>query len=146
MTSTVRALYLADHSAVSRIQRHVQVRRAFERLNASAGVICSCAVTTDEAAFSARNPDELHKILRIYTEAFRYLPMDPAIDPIVRSIRQQLCAAGQGRSAQATDILIAATAVHYGATILHYDKHFELISAAYPGLRQHWIVPRGSVS
>ncbi|WP_327147636.1 PIN domain-containing protein [Nocardia sp. NBC_01329] len=146
MTSTVRALYLVDHSAVARIQRHVPVREAFDRLNAAAAVICSCAVTTDEAAFSARNPDELHKILHIYTEAFRYLPMDPAIDPIVRSIRQQLWAAGQGRSAQATDILIAATAVHYGATILHYDKHFELISAAYPGLRQRWIAPRGSVS
>ncbi|NEW42193.1 PIN domain nuclease [Nocardia cyriacigeorgica] len=102
--------------------------------------------TTDEAAFSARNPGELHKIMQIYTEAFRYLPMDQAIDPIVRSIRQQMRAAGQGRSAQATDLLIAATAVHHGATVLHYDKHFELISAAYPGLRQRWIVPRGSVT
>lgn len=146
MTPAVRAYYLADHSAVSRIQRHESVRRAFDRLNASAAVICSCAVTTDEAAFSARDPGELHKILHIYTEAFRYLPLDPAIDPIVRSIRQQLWTAGQGRSAQATDMLIAATAVHYGATILHYDKYFELISAAYPGLRQRWIVPRGSVS
>ncbi|MBO0855113.1 MAG: PIN domain-containing protein [Nocardia sp.] len=145
MTSTTRALYLADHSAVSRIQRHEPVRQAFERLNTAAGVICSCAVTTDEAAFSARNPSELHKILQIYTEAFRYLPMDPAIDPIVRSIRQQLWSVGQGRSAQATDLLIAATAVHYGAIVLHYDKHFELISAAYPGLRQRWIVPRGSI-
>jgi predicted nucleic acid-binding protein len=145
VTPTVRALYLADHSAVSRIQRHESVREAFDRLNASAAVICSCAVTTDEAAFSARNPGELHKILHIYTETFHYLPMEPAIDPIVRSIRQQLWAAGQGRSAQATDILIAATAVHYDATVLHYDKHFELISAAYPGLRQRWIVPRGSI-
>lgn len=145
MTPTVRALYLADQSAVSRIQRDKSVREAFDQLNDSAAVICSCAVTTDEAAFSARNPGELHKILHIYTEAFRYLPMHPAIDPIVRSIRQQLWAAGQGRSAQATDILIAATAVHYGATVLHYDKHFELISAAYPGLRQRWIVPRGSI-
>ncbi|WP_433492150.1 PIN domain-containing protein [Nocardia grenadensis] len=145
MTPAVRALYLADHSAVSRIQRHVSVREAFDRLNDSAAVICSCAVTTDEAAFSARNPDELQQVLHIYTEVFRYLPMDPAVDPIVRSIRQRLWAAGQGRSAQATDILIAATAVHYGATVLHYDKHFELISAAYPGLRQHWIVPRGSI-
>lgn len=146
MTSAVRALYLADHSAVSRIQRHKSVRAAFDRLNDAAGVICSCAVTTDEAAFSARNPADLHHILHIYTETFRYLPMDSAIDPIVRSIRQQLWSAGQGRSAQATDILIAATAVHYGATVLHYDKHFELISAAYPGLRQRWIVPRGSIS
>lgn len=146
MTSAVRALYLADHSALSRIQRHESVRQAFDRLNSSAGIICSCAVTTDEAAFSARNPAELGKLLQIYTEAFRYLPMDAAIDSIARSIRQQLWAAGHGRSAQATDILIAATAVHYGATVLHYDKHFEIIAEAYPGLRQRWIVPRGSVS
>lgn len=146
MTPTVRALYMADHSAVSRIQRHQSVREAFDRLNDSAGVICSCAVTADDAAFSARNPSELQQILHIYTEAFRHLSMDPAIDPIVRSIRQQLWTAGQGRSAQATDILIAATAVHYGAAVLHYDKHFELISAAYPALRRRWIVPRGSIA
>ncbi|BAD59859.1 hypothetical protein [Nocardia farcinica] len=40
---------------------------------------------------------------------------------------------------------IAVTAVNSCAAVVHYDKHFELISAAIPGLLQYWIVPRGSV-
>ncbi|MBF6097798.1 PIN domain-containing protein [Nocardia cyriacigeorgica] len=141
-----RAMYLADHSAVSRIQRNESVRAAFDLINASVGVLCSCAVTVDEAAYSARDGADLDRILRIYTEVFHYLPMDPAIDGIVRAIRQRLWAAGHGRSAQATDLLIAATAVHYNATVLHYDKHFDLIGAAYPEFAHRWVVPRGSVS
>ncbi|GAB0108618.1 hypothetical protein JMUB6875_76490 [Nocardia sp. JMUB6875] len=140
-----RALFLADHSAVSRIQCRPEVRAAFDRLNADVGVLCSNAVTLDEACFSARNPEDLDRIMMIYTGVFHFLAMDPAIDLLVRDIRRQLWVCGHGRSAQATDVLIAATAVHYDATVLHYDKHFELISEAYPALRQRWIVPRGTV-
>ncbi|GAB2537045.1 PIN domain-containing protein [Nocardia heshunensis] len=138
------ALYLADHSAVSRIQSSPAVRAAFDRLNAAVGVLCSNAVTLDEACYSARNLEELERIITIYTGVFRFLPMDPAIDLLVRTIRRQLWAQGYGRSAQATDVLIAATAVHYDATVLHYDKHFELIAQVFPTLRHQWVVPRGT--
>ncbi|MFE5290022.1 PIN domain-containing protein [Nocardia sp. NPDC056611] len=138
------ALYLADHSAVSRIQTRPAVRAAFDRLNAAVGVLCSNAVTLDEACYSARNAQDLERIITIYTGVFRFLPMDPAIDRLVRTIRQQLWAHGHGRSAQATDVLIAATAVHYDATVLHYDRHFELIAGVFPTLRHQWIVPRGT--
>lgn len=141
---TNRALYLADHSAVSRIQCCPQVRAAFDRLNADAGVLCSNAVTLDEACYSARDSEDLDRIIGIYTEVFHFLPMDPAIDRLVSAIRRQLWAHGHGRSAQVTDVLIAATAVHYDATVLHYDKHFDLIAEAFPALRQQWVVPRGS--
>lgn len=42
------------------------VREAFDRLNDSAAVIYARTVTTDEAAFSARNLDELQQVLHIY--------------------------------------------------------------------------------
>ncbi|MGW4532041.1 PIN domain-containing protein [Nocardia sp. NPDC004340] len=138
------ALYLADHSAVSRIQTRPAVRVAFDRLNAAVGVLCSNAVTLDEACYSARSAQDLERIITIYTGVFRFLPMDPAIDRLVRTIRQQLWAHGHGRSAQAPDVLIAATAVHYDATVLHYDRHFELIAGVFPTLRHRWIVPRGT--
>ncbi|MEU6580413.1 hypothetical protein [Nocardia sp. NPDC046763] len=41
-------------------------------------------------------------------------------------------------------MLIAATAVHYDATVLHYDQHFDPIAEAFPTLRRQWVVPRGS--
>ncbi|MEC3956137.1 PIN domain-containing protein [Nocardia sp. CDC153] len=145
MTAANLALYLADHSAVSRIQTSPEVRAAFDRVNAAVGVLCANAVTLDEACYSARSPEDLERIITIYTGVFRFLLMDPAIDRLVRTIRRQLWACGHGRSAQSTDVLIAATAVHNDATVLHYDRHFELIADAFPALRQRWIVPRGSV-
>lgn len=138
------ALYLADHSAVSRIRTSAAVRKAFDQLSDDVAVICSSAVTLDEACYSARNSHDLDRIVQTYTAVFHFLSMDPAIDRIVRAIRSALWSDGCGRSAQATDVLIAATAVHYDATVLHYDHHFELIAAAYPDLRQRWIVPRGT--
>ncbi|MFJ9367933.1 PIN domain-containing protein [Nocardia sp. NPDC101769] len=140
---TNRALNLADHSAASRIQCCPQVRAAFDRLNADVGVLCSNAVTLEEACCSARNSEDLDRIIGIYTEVFHFLPMDPVIDRLVRTIRRQLWAHGP-RSAQATDVLIAATAVHDDATVLHYDKYFDLIAEAFPALRRQWVVPRGS--
>ena len=138
-------LYLADHSALSRIHSHATVKKAFDRIAAS-GVICSNAVTVDEASYSARNPADLEQIVSLYTEAFRYLPLDPAIDPVSRALRKALWASGHGRSAQTTDVLIAATAVQVDAIVLHYDKHFELMQMAFPALRQQWVVPRGTIA
>ncbi|NNH70236.1 PIN domain-containing protein [Nocardia uniformis] len=141
---SARALYLVDHSAVSRIRTSVAVRKAFDRLSDDVAVLCSNVVTLDEACYSARNRLDLDRIVHVYSAVYHFLPMDPGIDRIVRAIRSGLWAQGHGRSAQATDILIAATAVHYDATVLHYDNHFELMAAAYPDLRHQWIVPRGT--
>jgi len=43
------------------------------------------------------------------------------------------------------DLLIAAAAEHYGASVLHYDADFDHI-AAITGQQVDWIAPRGSVA
>lgn len=51
---------------------------------------------------------------------------------------------GHHRAAGVVDLITAATAEHYAATVLHYDSDFEHIASV---SRQHteWVVPRGSV-
>ena len=42
------------------------------------------------------------------------------------------------------DLAIAATAEEHGATVLHYDKDYDLI-AEITGQPVEWIAPRGTV-
>lgn len=63
----------------------------------------------------------------------------------VAGIQPALFAAGMGRSAGASDILIAAYADLNHATVVHYDRDFTHIARAYPDLKQQWVVAEGSL-
>jgi hypothetical protein len=54
-----------------------------------------------------------------------------------------MAARSQHRAAGEMDLLTAAAAEHYGASILHYDTDFEHI-AAVTGQPVEWVAPRGS--
>lgn len=60
-----------------------------------------------------------------------------------RQVQALLAAKGQHRAAGVVDLLTAAAAEHYGASVLHYDADFDHIAAV---TRQavDWIAPRGS--
>ena len=51
---------------------------------------------------------------------FLYLPLSPEVDRLILDIRAALWAAGTERGAAVIDVALAI-AVHYDATILHYD-------------------------
>lgn len=57
-----------------------------------------------------------------------------------------LVARGHHRGPGVADLVIAATAHHHSATVLHYDADFDAIAAAAPDVRTEWVVPRGSVT
>jgi predicted nucleic acid-binding protein len=71
----------------------------------------------------------------------------PGIDEIAlraRQVQALLAARSQHRAAGVMDLLTAAAAEHYGASVLHYDADFDHI-AAVTGQQVDWIAPRGSV-
>jgi predicted nucleic acid-binding protein len=98
-----------------------------------------------EGLFSARTPAEYRSIATRRGEGLTDLPLTPEIGARARAVQFQLSKASQHRSAGVIDLLTAATAEHYGATVLHYDADFDHIANV---TRQatRWIVPRGSVS
>jgi len=58
-------------------------------------------------------------------------------------ITRMLASRGQHRAPSIADLFVSAVALTHDATVLHYDKDFELI-ADVSGLHHEWIVPRGS--
>ena len=66
-------------------------------------------------------------------------------DQVVIDIRSALWQAGKGRAAGVIDVAIAAAAVAFAATVLHYDSDFDHIVDVFPQLEARWVVPRGSI-
>lgn len=56
---------------------------------------------------------------------------------------KQLAARGQHRAPRIADLFVAAVADRHHATVLHYDKDFELIAEA-TGLPHEWVISRGT--
>ncbi|MGH3304693.1 MAG: PIN domain-containing protein, partial [Streptosporangiaceae bacterium] len=71
------------------------------------------------------------------------LHIDVAVEDTVTWIMRNLASRGQCRAPSIADLYVAAVALTHDATVLHYDKDFELIANA-AALRHEWIVPRGT--
>lgn len=137
--------YLVDNSVLQRLPRSSAVQQAVATILADDHELCCCALSLDEFAFSARSAADHAEATHRLRRSFLYLPFSPGIDLLIFDIRAALWAAGTGRAAGVIDVALAATAVHFGATILHYDSDYDHITAAYSRLATQWVVARGSV-
>ncbi len=142
MTSIPAGLYLADTSAIARVQ-HDPVRAELTRMG-KAGLLATCVAVDLEVLYSARNPDEYARTAALRAAGFVDLPPTPEIARRAREIQATLARRSQHRAAGCPDILTAAIAEHYAAVVVHYDSDFEHI-AAVSSLQTRWVVPRGTV-
>jgi len=141
--SIPRGLFLPDTSAVARSRNH-SVKTQLS-LYGRSGLLATCITVDLEVFYSARNPAEYARIASLRSEALTDLPILAAIGERVKIVQAKMSAISQHRSAGVVDLLTAAIAEYYGATILHYDKDFEAI-AEITGQGVRWIVPAGSIS
>lgn len=134
-------IYLVDKSVLAR--RHLAPVNAVLRSRLSALAICDA--TALEVGWSARDADHFAAMMRDLDE---YLRLEVAEESWVTARRWQqiLVSRGHHRGPGVADLVIAATARHHNATVLHYDADFDAIAAAAPDLRTEWVVPRGSVT
>ena len=116
-------------------RRRIEFLRASERL-------CVCSVTVAELLYSSRSAaemqadaDDLSLVDRLY--------VDRAAEDQVIEIMRLLAVTGQHRAPGMADLFVAAVARIHDATVLHYDKDFELI-ADVTGQRHEWVIPRGT--
>jgi predicted nucleic acid-binding protein len=137
--------YLVDNSVLQRLPRSSKVQNAVTAILDADHELCCCALTLDEFAFSARSADEHIDGSRRLRSSFLYLPASPLTDQVVIDIRGSLWQAGKGRSAGVIDVTIAAAAVSFDATVLHYDSDFDHIVDVFPRLNAQWVVPRGLI-
>ena len=131
--------YLADTSAWNRA-RHVLERWSDLLLG---GDIVTCSPVRLEllyAATSKRNYGDLARELMY----LRDLPVDARTTRLAEATQAALAERSQHRGPTAADLLIAATAQRWGATLLHYDRHFDAIARG-TGQPAEWVAPRGSL-
>lgn len=142
MTLLPGTLYLIDTSAFTRIY----VKQVQDILGGviDAGVAATCITVDLEAGYSARNAEGTTKAFAAREMYFQQLTVTVAIEERARNILVRMAARGLHRAAGAIDILTAAIAEHYRATVLHYDADFEHI-ASVTGQQHQWIVPRGTI-
>lgn len=134
-------LFLADTSAIARI-RHPKIHAELDRLG-RLGLLATCATIDLEVLYSARTPAEYSVTAARRAVGFTDLPLRPEIGARARAIQAMLAQRSQHRAAGVVDMITAATAEHYGATVLHYDTDFDHISAV-TSQPTKWVVPRGT--
>jgi predicted nucleic acid-binding protein len=136
-------LVLVDTSAIARVAA-TNVRTELTRLG-RLGLLATCVTIDLEVLYSARSPQEYRDIAARRIGAFTDLPITPEICQRARAIQNELARTSQHRSAGVVDLLTAAAAEHYGATILHYDRDFDHI-AAVSKQPSRWIAARSSLN
>lgn len=132
---------LADKSAWVQQAYSEAARDRIDLLRAT-GRLKLCAVTIAELLYSSRSADEMAADQEDLS-LLGVLHIDAEAEDKVTWIMRQLASRGQHRAPSIADLFVAAVALTHDATVLHYDKDFELI-ADISGLKHEWIVPRGA--
>jgi len=132
-------LYLADTSAWL---RSGQVFQRWSEL-VSRAEIATCDPVSLELLYSARGAADL-RALRDHLRGLPQLPLDESCSTVAGDTQETLAGRGQHRGPTPVDLLTAAVAEVHGATLLHYDRHFELIARA-TGQDAEWVAPPGSL-
>ncbi|MFT4188488.1 MAG: PIN domain-containing protein [Aeromicrobium sp.] len=134
-------MFLLDKSAFES-RRRSDTAAEFLRECQRADQLAVNEVVALEICYSARNGREYDDLWE-FTQRLRRLPITAEVSGKALELQRLLARRGQHRR-PIPDLLIAATALIYDVTVVHYDKDFDLI-AEVSDMRARWIVPRGSL-
>jgi predicted nucleic acid-binding protein len=134
--------FLIDASAAARIHRAGALEAWAPLLRL--GRVGLCGPTGAELLRSARSADELDRLADRIDALYAPVPVPPDAWSAVRDLQHKLARAGAHRSAGTLGLLVAATALHHGLTLLHYDHGYETV-ARHTGLRAQWLAEPGSL-
>lgn len=137
-----RGLFLVDTSALARTA-HDDVRRVLSGWGTD-GLLATCPTVDLEVLYSARSPAEYRTISDLRRTGFVELPLDAGAGRRALEVQAVLAQRSQHRAVGVVDLLTAAVAETFGATVVHYDADFDHV-AAVTAQPTRWVVPRGSV-
>jgi predicted nucleic acid-binding protein len=135
-------LYLIDTSAWARM-RSPRVEKHLVAI-LQTGAAATCLPLDLEDGRSARNLRDATTIRDRRAQVMTDLPITAAVATRARDIQLALTRRGPHRAASPVDLMAAAAAAEYGATVLHYDRDFDLIAGA-GGPRCQWVAPPGTL-
>ncbi|MDG4805761.1 VapC toxin family PIN domain ribonuclease [Micromonospora sp. WMMD1120] len=135
-------LYLIDTSAWGRRRQPTAGKRITTILEE--GLAATCVPLDLENGRSARNFRDAMTMRALRAKLMIDLPITLAVATRAQDLQLALAARGHHRAASPVDVLVAAAAAEYSATVLHYDRDFDLISDV-GGPRGEWVAPAGTL-
>jgi predicted nucleic acid-binding protein len=132
-------LVLADTSAWHRSARAEE--RWLELLET--GLLAICTPVALELLFFARSRSGYDQLASELAQ-LPTLALDERAETLAASTQATLAERGQHRGPTPIDLLIAAVAEVHGASVIHYDRHFDAI-ARVTGQPMEWLGRRGSL-
>lgn len=127
--------YLIDASALWYLLRNRDVLASWEGYIA-AGALRVCEPTRTEFLYSATSPAHRDELTDELDTMCSVSPVPKTAWRWVDTAQYKLTQKGQHRAAGPLDLLVCATAVHHGLTVLHLDNDFATVSAVMPELQQ----------
>ncbi|MGV9962710.1 PIN domain-containing protein [Streptomyces olivaceus] len=120
-------MYLLDTSGLVRLLRDANLQSAWHDA-IDAGAIASCYVQRTEFLYSARNRSEYDEIAEMFSDLYPDAAVPKNAGRWISAVQHRMAQAGEHRSVSAVDLVIAATAAHYGLTVLHDDADYGTVA------------------
>jgi hypothetical protein len=133
-------IFLADKSAFEQ-QRHSEAADGLLKALASEGALHMTEMVALELLYSARNPGD-YETRWNGLSTLPWLPLTKEVAARALDMQRELAAVGRHRR-PIPDLILAATALEHDATVLHYDRDFDVIART-TGLNARWIIPAGA--
>lgn len=133
------AQYLADTSAWNRSRLVVERWSALMDQNE----LALCTPVRLELLHSARGKSDFANFAS-ELDGLPHLALSRRVEALAARTQAALANRSEHRGPKPIDLLIAAIAQVHGATLLHYDRHFDLI-ARVTGQPAEWLARRGSL-
>lgn len=109
-----------------------------------AGLLYTCLPLDLEALAAAATAAEHRRLLTDRRQAYRQVPINPAVADLALSFQARLAERDDLRAVPAGTLLVAATAQVHRLGVLHYDRDLDLLGTLC-GVSQAAVLPLGSV-
>ncbi|MFJ8658800.1 PIN domain nuclease [Streptomyces sp. NPDC093795] len=119
--------YLIDTSAYVHLGTDPAAQRRWEA-EIETGAIGMCEATRAEILFSATSVDDRDETAEDLSAMFTAVRVPKDAWRWVETAQYKLTQKGQHRAAGVVDLLLCATAVHHGLTLLHRDNDFATVA------------------
>jgi predicted nucleic acid-binding protein len=122
----VKARYLADTSAIGRIQTRKAGRRWSRAI--ARGMVAICTPVELEVLAWVTGGAEHRAMIDSLERSYSWYPVPDDAWQRARRLQDLLADHGQHNGASPTDLVVAVTAERHGLTVLHDDNDYETIS------------------
>jgi predicted nucleic acid-binding protein len=134
--------YLLDSSALWYLFRNAKALEAWHE-SIAAGLFRTCEATRTEILYSAKSSTHRDEMIQRLDSFCRPVPVPKQAWRWVETTQYRLTQHGLHRSADVVDLLVCATAVHHGLTVLHVDNDFRAVASVTEEMRERDARPLG---